>query len=104
MTDFTHLHVHSEYSLLDGMTRLDGLVSKAKALGMDSVALTDHGAMYGAIEFYTKAKKAGIKPIIGLETYVAPRSRQDREGRSDGGGNHLTLLAMDRTGYAICSS
>ena len=98
-TAFTHLHVHSEYSLLDGMTRLDGLVVKAQALGMKSVALTDHGAMYGAIEFYTKAKKAGIRPIIGLETYVAPRSRQDREGRMDGGGNHLTLLAMDRKGY-----
>jgi len=99
MTEFTHLHVHSEYSLLDGVTRLDQLVAKTKELGMDSVALTDHGVMYGAIEFYTKAKQAGIKPIIGMEAYVAPRSRQDREGRADGNAYHLTLLAMDRTGY-----
>jgi DNA polymerase-3 subunit alpha len=100
MTDFTHLHLHSEYSLLDGMTRLDALVSTCKAMGMDSVALTDHGVMYGAIEFYTKAKKAGIKPIIGLEAYVAQRSRHDRETRQqDGSGYHLTLLAADRTGY-----
>ena len=99
MTDFTHLHVHSEYSLLDGMTRLDALVAKTKALGMDSVALTDHGVMYGALEFYTKAKAENIKPIIGVEAYVAPRTRQDREGRPDGSAHHLTLLAMDRTGY-----
>ncbi len=99
MTDFTHLHVHSEYSLLDGMTRLDALVATAQAMGMDSVALTDHGVMYGALEFYTKAKNAGVKPILGLEAYVAPRTRQDREGRQDGSAHHLTLLAMDRTGY-----
>jgi DNA polymerase III subunit alpha len=99
MTEFTHLHLHSEYSLLDGMTRLDQLVVTAKAMGMDSVALTDHGVMHGAVEFYTKAKKAGIKPIVGLEAYVAPRNRQDREGRTDSSAYHLTLLAMDRTGY-----
>ena len=99
MTDFTHLHLHSEYSLLDGMTRLDALFAACHQLGMDSVALTDHGVMYGAIEFYTKAVKEKIKPIIGLEAYVAPRTRSDREGRQDGSANHLTLLATDRTGY-----
>lgn len=99
MTDFTHLHLHSEYSLLDGMTRLTALLPACKRMGMDSVALTDHGVMYGAIEFYTKAVQEGIKPIIGLEAYVAPRSRKDRENREDGHANHITLLAMDRTGY-----
>jgi len=98
MTDFVHLHVHTEYSLLDGMSRLDRLVEAVKARGMDAVAMTDHGAMYAAIEFYTLAKSAGIKPIIGMEAYVAPGSRTERDGRGDT-SYHLTLLAADDTGY-----
>ena len=75
---FTHLHVHTEYSLLDGLSRLEDLVSKTKELGMDSIAMTDHGVLYGAIDFYRLAKEAGIKPIIGCEMYVAPGSRLDK--------------------------
>ena len=72
-TDFTHLHVHSEFSLLDGMSNLDALMEETKRLGMDSIALTDHGALYGSVQFVQEAKKHGIKPIIGVETYVARR-------------------------------
>ena len=95
---FTHLHVHSEYSLLDGMCRIDQLMSRTKELGMDSLALTDHGVMYGAIEFYQAAREAGIKPIIGCEVYVAQDSRH---GRTTGDKNyyHLVLLARDEVGY-----
>ena len=75
---FSHLHVHTEYSLLDGLSRLEDLVSKTKELGMDSIAMTDHGVLYGAIDFYRLAKEAGIKPIIGCEMYVAPGSRLDK--------------------------
>jgi DNA polymerase-3 subunit alpha len=99
MPSFAHLHVHTEYSLLDGLSRLSPLIAQAKALGMDALAVTDHGAMYAAIEFYTKAKEAGIKPIIGCEAYMAPRGRQQREPRLDNNPYHLTLLAQDRTGY-----
>lgn len=95
---FTHLHVHTEYSLLDGMCRIPQLVSRAKELGMDSLAITDHGAMYGAIEFYLAANEAGIKPIIGCEVYVAQNSRFDRE-TGDKNSYHLILLAKNRTGY-----
>ena len=70
---FTHLHVHTEYSLLDGSAKINGLVERVKELGMDSIAITDHGAMYGAVEFYKAAKAVGIKPIIGCEVYVAPK-------------------------------
>ena len=77
---FTHLHVHSHYSLLDGLAKIDELIEKAKELGMDSLALTDHGAMYGAIEFYRKAIAAGIKPIIGSELYIVPGSRKNSMG------------------------
>ncbi len=95
---FTHLHVHTEYSLLDGMCRIPQLVSRAKELGMDSLAITDHGVMYGAIQFYLAAREAGIKPIIGCEVYVA---QNDRATRESGEKNyyHLILLAKDRTGY-----
>lgn len=86
---FTHLHVHSEYSLLDGACRIGELVARAKELGMDSLAITDHGAMYGVVEFYKEAKKQGIKPILGCEVYVAPRSRFDKEGRADKEYAHL---------------
>jgi len=94
---FTHLHVHTEYSLLDGMCRIPRLVGRAKELGMDSLAITDHGAMYGVIQFYLAAREAGIKPIIGCEVYVAPGNRFTRE---PGDKNyHLILLAKDETGY-----
>jgi DNA polymerase-3 subunit alpha len=96
---FVHLHVHSEYSLLDGLSRIPQLVKRAKALGQPAVALTDHGVMYGAIEFYRAAKKAGVKPIIGLETYLARRSRFDRDPQKDKSPHHLLLLAQNDTGY-----
>jgi len=95
---FTHLHVHSEYSLLDGMCRIPQLVSRARELGMDSLALTDHGVMYGAIEFYLAAQEAGIKPIIGSEAYIAQGSRLDRNA-SNKNNHHLVLLAKNETGY-----
>lgn len=97
---FAHLHLHSEYSLLDGGNRLDKLVARVKELGMDSVAVTDHGNMHAAISFYTKARKAGIKPILGVEAYVAHGDRRDRTftGVQDG-GHHLVLLAENLTGW-----
>ena len=95
---FTHLHVHTEYSLLDGMCRIPQLVSRAKELGMDSLAITDHGAMYGVIEFYRVAREAGIKPIIGCEVYLAPGSRSGRDA-ADRNHYHLVLLAKNYTGY-----
>jgi len=96
---FVHLHNHSHYSLLDGLTKLDEMISYAKEQGSPAVAITDHGTMYGAIEFYQKAKKAGIKPIIGVETYLAPNSRFDKNTREDGRAYHLLLLAKNNTGY-----
>lgn len=95
---FTHLHVHTEYSLLDGMSRIPKLVARAKELGMGSLAITDHGAMYGAIEFYLAAIEAGIKPIIGCEVYLAPNGRFGRDA-SDKNHYHLILLAENKTGY-----
>ncbi len=97
-SDFVHLHVHSEYSLLDGACRIKDLVSRAKGLNMDSLALTDHGNMFGAIRFYECAKENGIKPIIGFETYVAPKSRLTKEGGKEH-IYHLTLLAENNDGY-----
>ena len=106
--DFVHLHVHTEYSLLDGAIRINDLVKKVKELGMKSVAITDHGNMFGAIEFYKKCKAEGIKPIIGCEVYVAPRSRFDKQGKIDTEPNHLILLAMNNIGYhnlvKLCSA
>lgn len=96
---FAHLHVHSHYSLLDGLTKTNDLIGRVKELGMDSVALTDHGSLYGAIEFYQKAKKAGIKPIIGCEVYVAARAHTDKEAALDSKRFHLTLLAQTSEGY-----
>ena len=96
---FTHLHVHTEYSLLDGLSRIKALIKQTKALGMDAIGLTDHGVMYGAIEFYLEAQKAGIKPILGVEAYVAPRRMADRSGLEDKSGYHMTLLARDVEGY-----
>lgn len=98
---FTHLHVHTEYSLLDGSCKIKELVARAKACGMDSLAITDHGVMYGVIEFYKAAKAAGIKPILGCEVYVSPGSRFDREkGRGEDRYYHLILLAKNNQGYA----
>ena len=96
---FVHLHNHTEYSLLDGASRIPAMVSRAAELGMPAIGLTDHGVMYGAIHFYKACKEAGIKPIIGCEVYVAPRSRLLREGRVDRDPNHLTLLAANHAGY-----
>jgi DNA polymerase-3 subunit alpha len=99
-TTFVHLHLHSEYSLLDGGNRIDRLVERVKALGMPAVALTDHGNLFGAMEFFAKAKAAGVKPILGVEAYVAPGNRQERvqTGVADG-GFHLVLLAENMTGW-----
>ena len=99
MKDFVHLHVHSEYSLLDGYASTAAIAARAAELGMDSIALTDHGVMYGAIEFYEVAKKAGIKPIIGIEAYLAPGSRSDPMVRGGKNYYHLLLLARNETGY-----
>ncbi|MCL2200735.1 MAG: PHP domain-containing protein, partial [Oscillospiraceae bacterium] len=96
---FVHLHVHSEYSLLDGACRIKDLVARAKELGQDSVAVTDHGVMYGAVNFYKEAKNAGIKPIIGCEVYVASRTRFDMDYELDSVRYHLVLLCKDETGY-----
>ncbi|MFA7088277.1 MAG: DNA polymerase III subunit alpha, partial [Patescibacteria group bacterium] len=96
---FVHLHNHSHYSLLDGLTKIDEMIDFAKEQGSPAVALTDHGTMYGIIEFYQKAKKAGIKPIIGVETYLAPNSRFDKNTREDGRSYHLLLLAKNNIGY-----
>ena len=97
-TNFTHLHVHTEYSLLDGACRIDRLMDRVKALGQSAVAITDHGVMYGCVDFYKAAKKAGVKPIIGCEVYVATRTRFDKVNRIDG-NNHLVLLCENETGY-----
>jgi len=105
---YVHLHLHSEYSLLDGANRIDKLIARVQELGMDAVAVTDHGNLHGAVEFYTKAKDAGVKPILGVEAYVAPGDRTDRTytGIQDG-GFHLVLLAENQTGWAnllkLCS-
>lgn len=96
---FTHLHTHTEFSLLDGACRIEQLVCKAKSLGMQSLAITDHGNMYGAVNFYKACKKEGIKPIIGCEVYVAPRTRFDKEKVLDKDYNHLILLCENETGY-----
>ncbi len=96
---FTHLHVHTEYSLLDGSNKIKELIARTKELGMDSVAITDHGVMYGVIDFYREAKKNGILPVIGCEVYVAPESRFKKEGRDDNRYHHLVLLAENNIGY-----
>ena len=97
---FAHLHVHTEYSLLDGSNKIKECISRVKELGMDSVAITDHGVMYGVIDFYRAALDAGIRPILGCEVYVAPGSRFDRElGNSEDRYYHLVLLAENQTGY-----
>ncbi|MFN2418136.1 MAG: DNA polymerase III subunit alpha [Candidatus Limnocylindria bacterium] len=97
--DFVHLHVHSEFSLLDGLSRIGEMTKRVSEQGMPALALTDHGSMYGVIPFYAAAKKAGIKPIIGLEAYVAPRGMTDKEGKQDADYHHMILLAKDDVGY-----
>ena len=101
---FVHLHVHTEYSLLDGACRIAGLMERVKELGQEAVAITDHGVMYGVIDFYKAAKAAGIKPIIGCEVYVAPRTMDDRVHGVDNEAYHLVLLCKDMEGYANLSS
>ena len=96
---FVHLHAHSEYSLLDGACRIKHMVKKAAELEMPALALTDHGVMYGAIQFYEAAKDVGVKPIIGCEVYVARGSRTQKENRGGGKYYHLLLLAKNETGY-----
>ncbi len=98
--EFVHLHLHTEYSLLDGAMKIDRLVEKAREFKMPAVAMTDHGNMFGAVEFYEKARKAGVKPIFGCETYVAPGDRREKESRASyADTNHLVLLAMNKKGY-----
>ncbi|MDD5547298.1 MAG: DNA polymerase III subunit alpha [Candidatus Pacebacteria bacterium] len=99
MKPFIHLHTHSHYSLLDGLAKIEGLVNRAKELGMPSLALTDHGNLYGAIEFYKTAKKASVKPILGVETYVAPNKHTDKRAKIDNQNYHLILLAENKTGW-----
>lgn len=96
---FVHLHSHSEYSLLDGASRIKEMFSRAKELGMPAAALTDHGVMYGAVPFYLEGVKAGVKPLIGMEAYVAPNSRLDRSTKQQGSYYHLTMISANKTGY-----
>ncbi len=97
---FYHLHLHTEYSLLDGAIRIDALIERCKEFGMDAVAMTDHGTMFGVAPFYEKARKAGIKPILGCEAYLAPRTLHHKEAVDKKGMSHLVLLARNRQGYA----
>ncbi|MCQ2431610.1 MAG: PHP domain-containing protein [Clostridia bacterium] len=99
MPGFVHLHLHSEYSLLDGAIRVTDIPRLAKEAGHNAVALTDHGNMFGAVKFYRACKELGIKPIIGCEVYVAPRSRHIKVQEKDGGYHHLLLLCENQTGY-----
>src|SRR5512143_3449272 len=96
---FVHLHVHSEYSLLDGFSNIKKLIQRAKEMDMPAVALTDHGTMFGVIDFYKAATAAGIKPIIGLEAYLAARTMKERDPQEDKKSTHLLLLAQNETGY-----
>ncbi|MBC7982060.1 PHP domain-containing protein [Candidatus Parcubacteria bacterium] len=97
--EFTHLHTHSNYSLLQAVPKIPDLLKKAKGYGMKAVALTDNGNMYGTIEFYQECLKKEIKPIIGVDFYVASRTRNDREGRLDAKTTRLVLLAKNYAGY-----
>src|SRR5450756_292353 len=96
---FTHLHIHTEFSLLDGAARIPALVARAKELGMRHLAVTDHGALHGVVDFYKACRDAGLKPIIGCEAYTAARTHQDRDPRTDSEQGHLVLLAATHAGY-----
>ena len=98
LSDYVHLHNHTHHSLLDGLTKVGELVDVVKEMGMEACAITDHGTMSGSIDFYKSAKAAGIKPILGMEAYVAARSRFDRDPAKDKARYHLTLLSMNETG------
>src|SRR5215470_17672907 len=97
--EYVHCHLHTEYSLLDGESRIAPLMQRAAALGMRAISVTDHGAMYGAIEFFESAREYGLKPIIGVEAYVAPRGMADRDPKLDAAAFHLVLLARNDDGY-----
>src|SRR5207253_2105958 len=97
--EFVHCHLHTEYSLLDGESRIAALMQRAASLGMPAVAVTDHGALYGAIEFYEQARVHGLNPIIGIEAYVAPRRMADKDPKLDAPAFHLVLLAENAEGY-----
>ena len=99
MAAFAHLHTHTEYSLLDGAARIPKLIARAKELGMEYIAITDHGAMYGVVDFYKEALAQGVKPVIGCEVYVAPRTRFDKTYEYDSKYSHLILLAENQAGY-----
>ena len=99
MSPFVHLHVHTHYSLLDGAIRLDPLLERVSGFGMDAVAITDHGTMFGVVEFYQKAVNTGIKPIIGCECYIAPRRHTDKTSMDHKGLTHIILLAENQEGY-----
>lgn len=96
---FTHLHVHTQYSILDGMSKIPDLLKRTKELGMEAIAITDHGNMFGVLEFYNTAKKQGVKPILGCEMYVAEESRFEKKGKEDRSGHHLIILAKNKEGY-----
>jgi DNA polymerase III subunit alpha len=98
-SDYVHLHNHTQYSLLDGLTKVPALIQKVKDTGMEAVAMTDHGTLSGAIEFYKEATKQGVKPIIGMEAYIANRKHTDKEAGIDKGYYHLIILAMNDQGY-----
>src|SRR5688572_27577987 len=102
MTDFVHLHLHSDYSLLDGACKIEKLINKVQSQNMSAVAITDHGNLFGAVEFHDTAIKKGVKPIIGCEMYVAPKSRFDKTGRptdTEENNYHLVVLAENNEGY-----
>ena len=99
MEDFVHLHVHTHYSILDGQSRIPNIVDKAVNDGMRGMAITDHGVMYGAVDFYRACKAEGVKPIIGCEVYVAPRTRFDKQHEFDAEARHLVLLCENEEGY-----
>ena len=96
---FCHLHLHTEYSLLDGSGKIPKIIERAKELGMDSIAITDHGVMYGCVEFYKQAKAAGIKPILGCEVYVAAKSMKIKQPDKENSTHHLVLLVKNEKGY-----
>src|SRR4030095_8649144 len=96
--EFVHLHVHTHYSLLDGACRVSDLVKRTKALGMDAISITDHGCMFGVVEFFNECKKEGIRPILGMEAYIAPGDRRERSGTPGETADHLLLLAQDLEG------